>query len=313
VSVCAIETCNRPVPDTSFICPPCGAKLRAALERVPDDVTPPALVDGGRRRAIDGGRTVYGIASSLVHAIQRETRVARDTDDPTPYAIREMPLPYDPAASEILNVLADTMTFWAISIADQRGIDYPAANPEALSWFLAGQVDWLRAQAAGAEAFDELTAAIRAAERATDRPAERRYAGPCTARIPTDEPNPTGIPHAIAPDLWQECGTDLYAREGRDQVVCPTCGTEYPLAARREWLRELAAERLLPAAELCRAIDGLGRPVSLNTFKSWVKRDQLVPRGHIPGYLGREVAIYRVGDVIALVEAAAARREVMAG
>jgi predicted RNA-binding Zn-ribbon protein involved in translation (DUF1610 family) len=305
VSVCAIETCNRPVPDTSFICPPCGARLRAALERVPDDVTPPGMVSdgrGGMRQATDGGRTVYGIASSLVHAIQRETRVARDTDDATPYAIREMPLPYDPGASEILAVLADTMTFWAISIADQRGVDYPAANPEALSWFLAGQVDWLRAQHAGAEAFDELNAAIRAAERATDRPAERRYAGPCTAMY---DPSNDG--------REQVCGTDLYAREGRDQVACPTCGTEYPLTARREWLRELAAERLLPAAELCRAIDGLGRPVSLNTFKSWVKRDQLIPRGHIPGYLGREVAIYRVGDVIALVEAAAARREAMAG
>lgn len=301
---CQNDTCTRPVPDTSFICPGCGARLRAALERIPDDVTLPGLVRvdaqnprAGMRRAIDGGRTVYGIASSLEQAIQRQTRTRQErTEEHGPLTAAETALPYDPAASEVRTVLDGTLTFWAAAISEQRGLDVHDWTIAGLAAFLAGQVEWLRAQTAGADAFDELGSAIRQAERATDRPADRRYAGPCTTLV---EP-------LVA------CGTDLYAREGRDTVTCPACATEYPLAERRAWLLDLAADRLLPVTELARAVDGLGVPVSRDTVKSWVRREQLVARGHISGWQGRQVAIYRVGDVVALVEAAARRRGALA-
>lgn len=307
-ATCTIETCDRPVPDTSFVCPGCGARMRALLLRVADDVTPPGLVTyldrsenppvRRQRRAVDGGRTVYGIASSLDHVIAHQVRVGRDITDPTPLAISETPLPYNPAASEVRSVLVSALVFWTAAVSEQRGTPVDDWTPAGMATWLAAQVDWMRAQDAGPDAFDELTAALRQAERATDRPADRRYAGPCTTLWPV-------IPFVEA---TQPCGTDLYAHDHRDTVTCPTCDTEYPIEARRAWLLEQAHDRLLPAGELCRAVDGLGVPVSRDTVKSWVRRDQLVARGHVVGYLGRQVAIYRVGDVLDLVEAAARRR-----
>ncbi len=158
--------------------------------------------------------------------------------------------------------------------------------------FLAGQIDWLRAQAAGPDAIDELTAAVRTAERATDRPADRRYAGPCTADVELD-----GI-------RLGTCGTDLYALPGRDTITCPTCNTQVPVTERRAWLLEQAEDRLLPVTEMARAVDGLGVPVNRDTIKSWVRRGQLVSRGAT----GTAVALYRVGDVLDLVRAGARRR-----
>jgi predicted RNA-binding Zn-ribbon protein involved in translation (DUF1610 family) len=297
--ICAIETCDRPVPDTSFVCPPCGARFRAQLERIPDELTLPGLValpDGTTRRAIDGGRTVYGIASSLDQVIARQTHTRPDrADERGPLAISETPLPYNPAASEVRTVLVGTLTFWAAAISEQRGLAIDDWTPAGLATFLAGQVDWLRAQGAGADAFDELGSAIRHAERATDRPADRKYAGPCTQEIELD-------------GVQSTCGTDLYARPDRDVITCPTCGTEVPVAKRRAWLLDLAQDRLLPVRELVRAIDGLGVPLSQKTIESWVQRKQLTAHGTVPLPDGRTAKTYRVGDVLDRVQESALRR-----
>lgn len=295
---CALD-CGRPVPDTSFVCPPCGDRLRAALLRVPDEVTEPGLVviPGGRgvRRAIDGGRTVYGIASSLDQVIQRQTYIRADrADDATPLTISETPLPYNPAASEVRTVLVGTLTFWAGAITEQRGLQLDDWTPAGMAKFLAAQVDWLRAQAAGPDAIDELGAAVRNAERATDRPADRQYAGPCTA--PCEDGTDT------------TCGTDLYAWPGKETMTCPACGTQVPVTERRAWLLEQAQDRLLPVRELVRAIDGLGVELKQKTIESWVQRDRLVSHGTVPLPDGRTAKTYRVGDVLDLVREAAARR-----
>jgi hypothetical protein len=252
ITLCATD-CGRPIPDTTYVCPSCGDRLQVLLTLVP------------------------GILNDLEDVVRRQVRFTTGTSGKT----SERPLPYNPAAAESRTVLTGTLTFWAASVAEIRGVDLP----DDLPGFLSAQVGWLRAQATGAEAFDELTSAIVQARRVTDRPADKRYAGPCTALVEAGE-----------------CRTDLYARDTGDSVTCRECGTEYPLTERRAWLLEQAEDRLLPAAEMARAVDGLGVPVSAATIASWKRR------GRITVHPGPGVDLFRVGDVRALVEANARRR-----
>lgn len=322
-NLCPVEhgtrgRCDREIPDTTFICPDCGAVLAGLLAGIPDRITPPGVVvtrqirSGkvveSRRRATDGGHTEPGLASALDDAIRRQVRIARSTTSHTPaqpqsdddqYALTaaQTALPYGYAAAEAKWELRSTLTTWAALISDQRGLPMPDPDLVPLAVFLRAQVEWLRAQAAGPEAFEELLHTLRNARRVIDRPADKRYAGPCTAEV------------IVIPFVPRACGADLYARNitgtGNDQTVkCRDCGAEYPLAARRDWLLEQAQDRLLPAAEMARAVDGLGVQVTFSTIKSWKRRGRLIAHGQLPD--GRPT--YRVGDVIDLVEAEASRR-----
>lgn len=261
---CALEGCDRPVPDTAYVCPRCGDRLIPLLNAVP------------------------GILDDLDDVIARQVRFTtggtRSSD--------ERPLPYNPAGSDSRHVLVSTLLVWAQLISEQRGIIPTSWDPAALGPWLAGHVDWMRAQAAGPEAMAELDAAVRQARRTTDRPADRQYAGPCTQEVEL---------HGV---VLGTCGTDLYTRPGRETVTCQHCGTEYPLRERRAWLLDQAEDTLLPAKEISRAVDGLGVPISLDTIKSWVRRKQLAAHGKTPA----GVATYRVGDVLTLVREGARRR-----
>lgn len=268
---CSVEGCDRPVPDTSFVCPRCGDRLGQLLDAVP------------------------GIGDDLDDVIRRQVRFAESHGGRS----QERPLPYNPAASESKAVLVGTLTFWAAAVSEQRGHPMPDVTLAALGPYLAGSVPWLRAQAAGPDAFDEITTAVRQARSVTDRPAERRYAGPCTAGVPMYSPV-----DGAELGYERECGTDLYAREQGDTVTCPECGTEYPLAERRAWLLEQADDQLLPARELARAIDGLGVPLTAAVVAGLKRRGRIIPHGTTPD--GRD--LFRVGDVRAVVQANAARR-----
>ena len=301
---CAIDSCDRPVPDTCFVCPGCGDRLRRLLTAVPDHTVPaPVIHDHDAfgqprsRRAIDGGTRLPGIASALNDAVLRQVRYGaagggRSSDAPR--------LLYHPQASSDAWALRNALAVWARLVAGQRGLAAPGLGVDELSLFLAGQVDWLRAQAAGAQAIDELTAALLNAQRAGDRPADRQYAGPCTATVPDED------------GLATACGVDLYARPGADTVECRVCGTAYPLADRRAWLLRQAEDMLLTAPDIARAVDGLGVQVSPKTVESWVRRGQLVARGRTVLPDGRTAATYRVGDVLDRVHAAATRRRLVA-
>jgi hypothetical protein len=292
---CAVETCARPVPDTSFVCPGCGDRLRDLLNEIPDAVLRPLAAvpytdhNGIRRTrtATDGAKITPGIGTAIDQAVALMTRFG--AGQATAHTSNEQRLPFNPQAASDAYTLRSTLIFWAASIAEQRGVPMPATTASDLATFLVGQVDWLRAQAAGPDGFDELTAAIRNARRAIDRPADRRYAGPCTQEIEID-------------GHQRKCGTDLYAWPGKDTITCPTCGTDVPVDERRAWLLEQTDGIVLTVAELERAIDGLKR----NTLKSWIARHRLKPHG---GTRDGETARYRVGDVRALMEAADARKE----
>lgn len=305
---CAVDGCNRSTGDMAYVCPECGDALLALLRSVPDIVgersrvlTYPHLphhercddcgtADHPRLNPLreTGERPVSpGLATDLDDAIARQsTGIGIVPADP----VHELPdetglvrLPYGYRASEARWELLSTMTATGDDIAHRRGLFRPLNTLDALANWLTHQVQWLRQQPDGADTIAALTDLLRAARRVIDRPADRKYAGPCTATT-VDE-------HGLATD----CTGELYAHPSHDTVTCPDCGTTYPLDARREWLRDQAEDMLLPATELARAIDGLGTPVTGSMIRGWKRRGRILNRGT------DSHPLYRVGDVIDLV------------
>jgi hypothetical protein len=261
---CALN-CGREVPDAAFVCPPCGTTTTRLLESVQDELIPgpPA-------------RTIPGLATDLDTAITRETNFGTGGS-----ASGEAPVLFNTSASEARTVLIGTLATWTALIAEQRGLPHPAYLLRDLAAFLEHQITWLRAQAAGAEALEEITAALRNATRVIDRPADRKYAGPCT----TDG-----------------CDGEFIAYDQARLARCRDCAAHVELTARQTELLEQANDMLLTAPQLEKALGGLGTEVRAKRIHEWCARDRLTNRGT------PDRPVYRVGDVRHLAALAAARK-----
>jgi hypothetical protein len=91
--------------------------------------------------------------------------------------------------------------------------DFPADTLPSMALWLARHMDRVRQHPAAADIVAEVTAAVRQAVRAIDRPPQRVYAGPCPAL---------------------GCGTDLLTWPGHTRVTCAGCGTVHDIAVRQE-------------------------------------------------------------------------------
>lgn len=203
-------------------------------------------------------------------------------------ASAEQPLPYSPHASELRWVLENTVSTWARVVAEEKPAPWPdVSSVGLLAAWLTGHVEWLRHHPAAHEAVEEVTSVVRRCLRAIDVAPARLYAGPCSIDTP-DEP----------------CGHDLYADPKSAVVTCPACGKRYDVAERKAWLMETARDHLASANEasaLCYKL--LGDLVTTAMIRGYVHRGKLAPHGkRVEG--SREVALYRIGDVIDVASAA---------
>lgn len=286
-STCRVRRCANTTPPGMVVCGDCADSLVRDLLIVP------------------------GLALALESAHTKSLRFGASTPSRAPVPSsqdqEESPLPFNPKASETSALLLDTLTRWADLVAHQRGYFRPLNTVPVLARWLAQQVVWLRSAEIGPEAVQRIRAVIRRSLHVVDRPADRLYAGPCDATVEVEVPPTTTEP---APDAAQQpttvsvpCGADLYAEAGDLAATCTSCGKVFPLAERRKWLLGEAEDMLLPATELARAIDGLGADVTPHMIRVWKDRGRLVPHGSTS--TGRP--LYRVGDVMDLVNAAALR------
>lgn len=111
-----------------------------------------------------------------------------------------------------------------------------------------------------------------------ERPAPATYLGPCQG---------------------DNCGGELYVREGRDLARCRECGKETTLAEQRAWLDERMADRLMTATELGKALKILGYPTDPRTVWRWIEKERLVP-------VVKDEGLYRLTDAEALAKRRAA-------
>lgn len=261
--------CGRPMPGTSAVCGACLGEMERAL----------------------GDVAFY--ADELEVAFSRQSRM---TSGGGGSKSAERPLPYDPHASRVALKLRSTLVGWVRVLQETAGD--PTHGPmcvackhqscrrvkstrtpgdtlaQMAAWLLL-HLDAIRQHEAGAEMAEEISAAVDAAEKAVDRPADRVYSGPC-----------------------DECGKDLYGRLGAAVVTCYGCGLEYDVAARCEWLMVAAEDVLATAIEISRAVNRLGVELKVDRIYQWVSRKRLMPTGTD----ANRRSLYRLGDVLDLLE-----------
>lgn len=231
-----------------------------------------------------------GEVSWLMHeldlVITRQTARAEHVGGPS----AERPLAFAWDASDLRWALENTVTTWARVVVEEKpNVSDPAGLSTGLvaAW-LTGQVEWLRHHPAAAEAVDEITACVYRAKRAIDIRPERLYAGPCTTK---DESG-------------RECKHDLYADPSSAVVTCPACRTRYDVAERKAWLMETARDHLATASEASRLCwTMLGDLVTTAMVRGYVRRGKLASHA-VRVENGRDVALYRIGDVIDAAQAA---------
>ncbi len=304
--------CGRPTPGSEYICPDCGTALTRRLASILDEIIPgptgPRADLNGATGPIGPDRVIPGLASSLDVAITKQARftqlpgatpTTRPAADDHHTTLAEQPLAFGYAASEARTVLASTLATWAALIAEQRGLVHPVYTLPDLAVFLLDQVPWLRQQPAGADAFDELTAAILNATRTIDRPMDRVYAGPCLPDEDLDERllRALGFGAQLDAQLSARCAGYLYARGDSNVATCDACGRDMPLDEARDPLLARIDTMLLTGPEIVTALGGLGSPVNAGTIRQWARRGHLTnraPEGEQPRY--------RVADVRQLSE-----------
>ncbi|WP_328465507.1 hypothetical protein OHA21_43770 [Actinoplanes sp. NBC_00393] len=217
------------------------------------------------------------------------------------------------------------LELWCGRIARYRGIlppwyEYHGDPIIAGAEWLTRHLEWARHRLAFADFLtaDFLTAIDKAAHTMrgiVNGPGSRRYLGPCGApdQVETTtigDPEPTYMDGA-------PCDGDVYGPDGGRTGTCRTCHTSYSQHDRRAWFADITRDRAYRAAHIA---DAYG--ISVKTIRSWADRgrltawwadgDQLVQ--WIEPETGEDVThrgprLFVIGDVLALAEADAHRRE----
>lgn len=137
---------------------------------------------------------------------------------------------------------------------------------------------------------DEMLDCENRMRRLVDRPADRWYAGKCSAML--DE-------------IGDLCPTELYALEGKPTVECRSCGAVHDVAKRRDFLLAEAEDYLVTATEAARALlswtdyDGTETKM-VDRIRKWRDRDQL-DVADVTSLSGRDRHLYRLGDIRTLL------------
>lgn len=202
-------------------------------------------------------------------------------------ASREQPLPYAPRASDLRWALENTITTWARVIHEEKPTPLPdVASVGLLAAWMTGHVEWLRHHPAAVEAVEEITSIVGQGMRAVDVRPNLLYAGPCSIE-----------------DGPKVCGHDLYADPMSAVVICSACDRRYDVAQRKEWLMDTARDHLATATEASRLCWTLkGDLVTTAMIRGYVRRGKLASHA-TRSENGRDVALYRIGDVLDAADA----------
>src|SRR5690606_39513597 len=119
------------------------------------------------------------------------------------------------------------LAVWGMQLQDAKPEDGPSSTPQSMAAWLTQRLQRLTAHPAAPEAHGEICGAVRAAQSAVDRPAERQFAGRCPG-----------------------CGAALYARPGAAQVRCRDCDAQpLDVEAQREAMLAATADQLMTAVQ----------------------------------------------------------------
>lgn len=186
---------------------------------------------------------------------------------------RDHGMPFHEGAATARLALLKTLAVLSSHLSVDTGKPAPT-QPQAQARYLAENLAALPADSPALAGVGDITRAVRVARRVVDRPVERRLLGPCG------------------------CGATLYGAPEDVVVRCLECGRRQSAAAVRVAAVNSAADRMATAAELARILTSVtSKRVTPEVIRQWSARGKLTARRR-----GGDT-VYRLGDVIALVEA----------
>lgn len=253
-ATCMADHCDRPSPDGT-VCTSCLETLTADLRSVPALMVDLELTLTRQVCMGDG-------PGPIAHSHADSTR-----------------MPVHLGAAEAAMDLRTVLLVWAGEIADtaEHCLTAPDTARGYARWLLR-YANHIRQHPAAVQLIDEVRDAITRVRRVIDRPPERLFFGRCGAELDND-----GL-----------CTESLYGYAARSTVVCPTCGTEWGIAARRAWLLEIVEDEVAYSGLLAGLVSGLGVPIASSTIRNMAKKGRIralaVDARHRP--------LYRIGDVL---------------
>jgi len=195
------------------------------------------------------------------------------------------------SGTELVHDVRNTVTTWVrVCLDDWPSLSTPADHIPACCTFLQGIVTAVAGRPWAEELLEDMLRLERALARIVDRPAERWYAGKCSARDPD-----------AADDDAPECTYELYARTDSGTIRCQACGTDHDVAERREFLLREARDYHVTATEAAGALiawtdyDGSESKL-VDLVRKWRDRDKL-DVADVTSLLGRDRHLYRLGDI----------------
>lgn len=228
---------------------------------------------------------VAALAEELETTITRQAKTTSGVGVTSRSA--ETPLMFHQAASEVQDDLRSVLVAWVRDLWETNGADQLDAEDtlEGLSRWLLRHPTWIRTHPAGEELHDEITDAIKRCWQVIDRAPDRVYLGTCTAVY-------EGV----------HCTEELYGHHDRQTARCRTCGTEWDMTFRREWLLDQIADRHLTAAEMSQALPSwLDQPLTPAQIRGWAHRGRIRQCGQRAVGPRKAVPLYRVGDVLGVL------------
>lgn len=209
----------------------------------------------------------------------------------------DSPLPYKIIPATVEDSVRTELSTWVreLDYGDTRDL---ADNPRAWCNWLADRIERIRGHVAVAEITGGIAYFTGEVLRAIDRPADLEYVGKC--------------------DL---CGGDLYVRHGEAAAICRKCeatGVEasYDAVAKRDEVMRRAEHQWATAAGCATVLAAFGMDVKAETVQNWARPKlprwegdaQRPAKLHPQGVNSAGQRLFRVGDVMDLARARAARR-----
>lgn len=233
--------CSRPLHNTDTICDHCADQLHRALGDVPWLAEQLAITATGSK-GID-----YRALGSTANG------------DPA-----EAPMPINLAASNAHDHLKTLLVSWTLMCHSENlphqspSDDLPADNLPSISRWLMWRINALQHHDAGPDAVEEITAAVRRAQKVIDKQPPKQYLGGCTA----------------------SCPGSIYALYDGSKAWCDTCNDiKSADTIRREQIKALEP-KLMTSHEIATYASGgddRERDRIRNRIDQWRKREKIEP------------------------------------
>lgn len=234
---------------------------------------------------------LHSIAYLAFHVDDKRAKVRAIDYRSAGVRTREVPLPYDPRVSRVVDPIVTALIGTHAIIAENaRSIDLAVDvdNLADLATWIAEHVDHLRTIPEGPEEFGTFETCAKNLDILFDRPPDQLYLGTCGAELED---------HACAEAVYVENKRPLPA-----EAECRRCGAGVVVTERRETFRDQVKAYQATMRELVKLAplyleDGVGH----RTLQEWTRHGILLAVGErvVQDLSGRwqRVPTYRIGDL----------------